>query len=67
MNNFLKWTIAKFMHSSEFEWDDILPLTAYCYITPSIDDLKDPFYLVLGGVPLKGILSNLQNLLQVHW
>ena len=46
VSNFLKQTIAKFMHGSQTEWDDSLPLTTYCYnIAPSFDDLKSPFYL----------------------
>ena len=62
VHNFLKCTIAKFTYSSHLEWDDALPLTTYCYnITPPVDDLKSPFYLVYGRDPLEGRLSNLQN------
>ena len=40
----------------------MLPLATYCYnITPSVNDLESPFYLVHGRDPLEGILSNLQN------
>ena len=39
--NFLKRTIAKFMHGSQLEWDNTLPLATYCYnIAPSIGDLE---------------------------
>ena len=62
MHNFLKHTIAKFMHGSQFEWDDALSLATYCYnFAPSIDDLECPFYLVHGRNLIKGRLSNLQN------
>ena len=48
------------------KWDDALPLATYCYnitltITPSVDDLELPYYLVHGFDPLEGRLSNLQN------
>ena len=50
------------MHSSQLKWDDALPLATYCYnITPSIDNLESPFYLIHGRDPLEGRLSNLQN------
>ena len=54
--------MAKFMHGSELEWDDALPLATYFYnIPPSVDDLKSPIYLVHGRDLLEGRLSNLQN------
>ena len=50
------------MHGSQVKWDDALPLATYCYnITPSVDDLKSPFYLVHGRDLLEGRLNNLQN------
>ena len=62
VHSFLKQTIAQFMHGSQLEWDDTLPLTTNCYnISPSVDDLEYPFYLVHGRNPLAGRLSNLQN------
>ena len=62
IHNFLKYTIATFMYGSQLEWDDALPLATYCYnIAPSVDDLESPFYLLYGGDPLEGRLSNLQN------
>ena len=46
--------MAKFMHCSQLEWDDALPLATYCYnIAPSVDDLESPFYLVHGRDPLE--------------
>ena len=48
VHNFLKQTIAKFMHGSY-------------NIAPSVDDFGSPFYLVHGRDPLKGRLSSLQN------
>ena len=54
-------TTAKSMYNSQLEWADTLLLATYCYITPSVDDLKSPFYLVHGTVTLEGRLSNLQN------
>ena len=62
IHNFLKHTIMKFTYSSQLEGDDALPLATYCYnITPSVDDLESPFYLVFGQDPLEGRLNNLQN------
>ena len=59
---FLKRTIAKFMHGSQFKLDDALTLATYCYnIAPSIDNLESPFYLVHGRDPLEGKFSTLQN------
>ena len=61
-HNFLKCTISKFLHSSTFEWDDILPTAAYIYNTvPTVNDLKSPFFLVFGRDPLECRLSHLQN------
>ena len=55
VHNFLKQTIAKFMHGSQLKWDDALPLSTYYYdIAPSVDDLESPFYLVHGRDPLEG-------------
>ena len=61
-HNFLKCTIMKFTYGSQLKWDDVLPLATYCYnITPLVDDLESPFYLVYGQDPLEGRLSNLQK------
>ena len=61
-HNFLKHTIAKSTYDSQLEWDDVFPLATYFYnITPSVDDLEWPFYLVHGRDPLECTLSNLQN------
>ena len=61
-HNFLKRTMAKFMHGSELKYDEAFPPVIYCYnIASSFDDLKSPFCLVHGRDPLKGRLSNLQN------
>ena len=62
IHNFLKRTLAKFIHGSQLKWDDALPLTTYCYnIAPAVDDCELPFHLVHGRDPLEGRLSNLQN------
>ena len=62
LHNFLKCTIAKFTYSSQIKWDDALPLATYSYnITPSVDDLEPPYYLIHGQDPIKGRLSNLHN------
>ena len=62
VHNFLKCTIAKLTYSSQVKWDDALPLATNCYnVTPSVDDLQSPYYLVHGQDPLEGRLSNLQN------
>ena len=48
VHNFLKCSIAKFICTSQLEWDDALPLATYCYsIAPLVDDLESPFYLEL--------------------
>ena len=47
IHNFLKGTIAKFMHNSTFELDSVLPLVTYCFnVAPSVNDLESPFHLV---------------------
>ena len=47
VHNFLKHTIMKFTYGSQLKWDDARPLATYCYnITPLVDDLESPFYLV---------------------
>ena len=47
IHNLLKHTIVKFTFDSQLAWDNALTLATYCYnITPSVDDLKSPFYLV---------------------
>ena len=62
VHNFLKRTVAIFMHGSQLKWNDALPLATYCYnIAPSVDDAESPFYLVHGRDPLEGRLSNLHN------
>ena len=46
--------MVTFVHCSQLESDDVLPLSTYCYnITPSVDDLESPFYLVHGRGLLK--------------
>ena len=60
IHNFLKRAMAKFMHGSQFEWNDVLPIPTYCYNkAPSVDDFESPFYLVHGRDPLERRLSNL--------
>ena len=45
VENFLKWTIVKFTHGSQLEWDNALPLATYCFNTdPSVNELESPFY-----------------------
>ena len=62
IHNFLKRTMAKFMHGSQLKWHDTLPLATYCYnIAPSVDDLESTFYLVHGRDPLEGRISSLQS------
>ena len=62
MHNFMERTTAKFIHGSQLKWGEALPLAIHCYnITPSLDNLESPFYLVHGKDPLEGRLSNLQN------
>ena len=62
VHNFLKCAIAKFIYSSSLEWENALSLANYCYnVTPSMDDLESPYYLIHGHELLKGRLSNIQN------
>ena len=54
--------MVKFTDGSQLESDNALPLAIYCFnITPSVNDLECPFYLIHGRDPLEGRLSNLQN------
>ena len=49
VHNFLKHIIAKFTYGSQLKWDDAHLLATYCYnITPSVDDLESPYYLIHG-------------------
>ena len=62
VHNFLKRTIAKYMHNSTLEWDDALRLAVYCFnVAPLVYDLESPCCLVHGRDPLEGRLSHLQN------
>ena len=62
VHNFLKRTIAKFMHNSTLEWNSALHLTMYCFnVALMVNDLESSFYLVHGRDPLEGRLSHLQN------
>ena len=48
-HNFLKQSITKFIHNTDLEWDDIIPIATYIYnIRPTADGLESPFYLVFG-------------------
>ena len=61
VHNSLICIIAKFIYGNPPKWDDTLPLTTYCYnVTPSVDDLESPYYLVHGHDPLEGRLSNIK-------
>ena len=55
IHNFLKRTLAKFLCSSDAEWDRILPPACYCFNTnPTADDLESPFFLIHRRDPLEG-------------
>ena len=48
-HNFLKQSIAKFLHNTNLEWDDIISIATYVYnISPTAGGLESPFYLVFG-------------------
>ena len=34
-HNFLKHSIAKFLHNTDLEWDDVIPIATYVYKTDS--------------------------------
>ena len=55
IHNFLKRTLAKFLSSSDAEWDRILPFACFCFnTTPTADDLESLFFLIHGRDPLEG-------------
>ena len=59
-HNFLKWSIAKFLHNINLEWDDIIPIATYVYnISPMANGLESPFYLVFGRDPMEGRLTHI--------
>ena len=61
-NNFLKWSIAKFLHNTDLEWDDVIPIATYIYnISPTTDGLESPFYLMFGWDPIEGRLAHIQG------
>ena len=61
-NNFLKWSIAKFLHNTNLEWDDIIPIATYEYnISLTANGLESPFYLVFGRDPMEGRLTHIQG------
>ena len=61
-HNFLKHSIAKFLHNTDLEWDDVIPIAIYVYnISPTANSLESPFYLVFGRDPLEGRLMHIQG------
>ena len=61
-HNFLKRSIAKFLHNTDLEWDDVIPIATYIYnISPTADGLESLFYLVFGRDPIEGRLANIQG------
>ena len=55
IHNFLKRTLAKFLSSSDAEWDRILPFACYCFnTTPTAYDLESSFFVIHGRDPLEG-------------
>ena len=61
-HNFLKQSIAKFLHNNDLEWDDIIPIATYIYnISLTVDSLESPFYLVFGQDPMEGRLAYIQG------
>ena len=64
VHNFLKWTLTKFLESSDLEWDELLPFTCYCYnIFPSTES---PFFLMFGWDPAEGWLTHFNNSNRYH-
>ena len=52
----------KFLHNTDLEWDDIIPIATYIYnISPTADGLESPFYLVFGQDPIAGRLAHIQG------
>ena len=48
-HNFLQQPIAKFLHNTDLEWDDVIPIATYIYnISPTANGLESPFDLVFG-------------------
>ena len=61
-HNFLKQSIAKFLHNTNLEWDDIIPIATYVYNTsPTADGLESPFYLVFRRDLMEGRLTHIQG------
>ena len=61
-HNFLKWLMAKFLHNTNLEWDDIIPIATHVYnISLTADGLESPFYLAFGSDPLEGRLTHIQG------
>ena len=62
VHKFIKWTLTKFLESSNLEWDEFLPFTCYCYnIFPSSNGTESPFFLISGWDPAEGWLTHLNN------
>ena len=62
VQNFLKWTITKFLNKSNLKWDELLSFTCYCYnIFPGNNDTKYSFFLMFGWDPAKGCLSRINK------
>ena len=48
-HNFLKRSITKFLHNTDLEWDDVIPIATYIYnISLTANGLESPFYLLFG-------------------
>ena len=61
-HNFLEWSIAKFLHNTNLEWDDIIPIATYVYnISPTANGLESPFYLVFWWDPMEVRLAHVQG------
>ena len=49
VHNFLKQILTKFLHNSDLEQDELLPLLCYCYnIFPCSKSTESPFFLMFG-------------------
>ena len=55
VHNILKYTLTKFLSSSDTEWNRILPIACYCFnSTPTANDLESPVFLIHGRHLLEG-------------
>ena len=62
VHNFIKWTPTKFLESSDLEWDELLPITCYCYnLFLSSNNTESQLFLMFRWIPAEGCLTHHNN------